>query len=84
MAGNFVESPTRLSKLIFMVLNFMTATIQGAWDRTSDDIINTRACNLLYNEAIHVPTETWTNSMRQKNISVEDAISWMTMVTVAC
>ena len=60
----------------------MTATIQGAWHCTSDDIVDTRARNLLYYEAI--PTETWTNSMRQKNISVEDTISWMTMVTVAC
>ena len=30
-------------------------------------------------------TETWTNSMRYKRLSsVKDAISWMTVVTVAC
>ena len=35
----FVESPKRPSKLIFVVLNFVTA---GTWHCTSDDVINTR------------------------------------------
>ena len=44
----FVESPKRPLKLIFVVLNFVTATNPGVWHCcTSDDVIDTRACNLL-------------------------------------
>ena len=43
MGFNFVESPKRPSKLIFVVLNFVAATSPGAWHCcTSDDVINTR------------------------------------------
>ena len=58
----FVESLKRPSKLIFVVLNFVTATSPGAWHCcTSDDIIDSRARDLLcYYKAI--PTETWTNT----------------------
>ena len=35
MAGNFVESPKRPSKLIFVVLNFVIATSIRAWHCTS-------------------------------------------------
>ena len=46
--GNFVESPKRPSKLIFVVLNFVTATSPGVWHCfTSDGIIDTRARDLL-------------------------------------
>ena len=45
----FVESPKRPSKLIFVVLNFVTATSPGAWHCcTNDDVINTRARDLYY------------------------------------
>ena len=58
----FVESPKRPTKLIFVVLNFVTATSLGAWHCCiSDDVINTRARDLCY---LAIPTETWTNSMR--------------------
>ena len=44
----FVESLKRPSKLIFVVLNFMTATSTGAWHCcTSDDVIDTGAPYLL-------------------------------------
>ena len=44
----FVESPKRPSKLIFAVLNFVIANNPGAWHCcTSDDVIDTRARNLL-------------------------------------
>ena len=44
----FVESPKRPSKLIFVVINFMTATSPGAWHCcTNDDVINTSARDLL-------------------------------------
>ena len=39
----FVESLKRPSKLIFVVLNFVTATSPGVWYCTSDDVIDTRA-----------------------------------------
>ena len=49
MAGNFrgcyivfMESPKRPLKLIFVVLNFVTATSPGVWHCTSDDVIDTR------------------------------------------
>ena len=39
----FVESPKRPSKLIFVVLNFVTATSPGAWHCCiNDDVIDTR------------------------------------------
>ena len=44
-----MESPKRPSKLIFVVLNFVTATSLGAWHCcTSDDVIDTRARDLLF------------------------------------
>ena len=39
----FVESPRRASELIFVVLNFVTATSPGAWHCIRDDVIDTRA-----------------------------------------
>ena len=39
----FVENPKRPSKLIFVVLNFVTTTSPGVWHWTSDDVINTCA-----------------------------------------
>ena len=43
-----MESPKRPSKLIFMVLNFVTATSPGVWHCcTSNDVIDTLARNLL-------------------------------------
>ena len=44
-----MESPKRPSKLIFVVLNFVTATSPGAWHHcTRDDVlIDTRARDLL-------------------------------------
>ena len=41
-----MESPKRPSKLIFVVLNFVTATSLGAWPWhccINDDVINTHA-----------------------------------------
>ena len=44
----FVESPKRPSKLIFVVLNFVTATSPGAWHCcTNDDAIDTCTHDLL-------------------------------------
>ena len=49
MAGYFRAKSEKALKLIFMVLNFTAATSPGAWYCcTSNDIIDTRACNLLY------------------------------------
>ena len=42
-----MESPKRPSKLIFVVLNFVTATSPGAWHCCiSDDVIDTHARDL--------------------------------------
>ena len=49
-----MESPKRPSKLIFVVLNFMTVTSPGAWHCcTNDDVIDTSAHNLLCYYAIY-------------------------------
>ena len=42
-----MESPKRPSKLIFVVLNFVTANSLGAWHCCiNDDVIDTRARDL--------------------------------------
>ena len=47
MVDNFRGKSEKALK-IFMVINFMTAISPGAWHCcTSDDVINTRARNLL-------------------------------------
>ena len=38
-----MESPKRPSKLIFVVLNFVTATTPGMWHCATDDVIDTHA-----------------------------------------
>ena len=38
-----MESPKRPSKLIFVVLNFVTATSPRAWHCISDDVIDTHS-----------------------------------------
>ena len=54
-----MESPKRPSKLIFVVLKFMTATSPGAWHCcTSDDIMYTPS------QSSSLLTETWTNKDR--------------------
>ena len=47
MGANFRESPKSLAKLIFMILKFVTATSQGAWHCTRNDVINTYTCLIL-------------------------------------
>ena len=67
----FVESSKSPSKLIFMVLNFVTATSLGAWHCCiSDDVIDTRTRNLLC-----LLSHTYRDLDKRKNISAEDAIS---------
>ena len=48
MGSNFRGKSEKALKLIFVVLNFVTATRQGAWHCcTNDDVIDTRARDLL-------------------------------------
>ena len=50
VGANFRGKSERPSKLIFVVLNFVTATSPGAWHCcTSDDVIDTRVRDLVCN-----------------------------------
>ena len=67
---NFMESLKRPSKLIFVILSFMTTTSPEVWHCTSDDVIDT-----------HARSRSRSSLLEEY---IEDAISWITVATVAC
>ena len=60
----------------------------GARHCAKDDVIDTGSCELdiarFPLSLSHFCKETWTNSMRVKDISLEYAISWMIVAIIAC
>ena len=88
MGSNFRGKSKKTLTINFHGFKFRdsnSATSLGAWHCCISDDVSIHALAIfkfVTNKAI--PTETWTKGMRPKNISVEDAVSWMTVATVSC